>query len=67
MGFLYFYDWINTDARRQTKPDFYAYTGISESLATEIASNTVEVEFTRMLADYLYTDKCKRNYKIITN
>lgn len=26
-GFLYFYDWINPDARRQPKPDFCAYTG----------------------------------------
>jgi len=25
---LSLYDWINPDARRQAKPDFYAYAGI---------------------------------------
>jgi hypothetical protein len=56
MGFLYFYDWINTDARRKTKLDFYAYAGIARSLAAEIDLNPVEVVFTRMQADELYPD-----------
>jgi hypothetical protein len=47
-GFLYFYDWINPDARRQSKPDFYAYAGIAGGLAAGIASNPVEVVFTNI-------------------
>lgn len=62
-GFLYFYDWINPDARRQAKPDFYAYAGIAGGLAAGIISNPVEIVFTRMQADELYPDQCKRNYK----
>jgi hypothetical protein len=36
-GYLSFYDWINPDARRQPKPDFYAYTGIEVGLASRKA------------------------------
>jgi hypothetical protein len=38
-GFLYFYDWINPDARRQAKGDFYAYAGIAGGLAGGFLSN----------------------------
>ena len=38
-GFLYFYDWINPDARRQARPDFYAYAGIAGGLAGGVLSN----------------------------
>ena len=47
-GFLYFYDLINPDARRQSKPDFYAYAGIAGGIAAGIASNPVKVVFTRI-------------------
>jgi hypothetical protein len=56
LGFLYFYDWIHPDARRQAKAEFYAYAGIAGGLAAGIASNPVEVVFTRMQADELYPD-----------
>ena len=55
-GFLYFYDWINPDARRQAKADFYAYAGIAGGLSAGILSNPVEVVFTRMQADEMYPE-----------
>ena len=47
-GFLYFYDWINPYARRQARPDFYAYAAVAGGLAAGIASNPAEIVFTRM-------------------
>jgi len=47
-GFLYFYDWINPDARRQARADFYAYAGIAGGLAAGFLSNPFEIVFSRM-------------------
>lgn len=47
-GFLYFYDWINPDARRQARPDFYAYAGMLGGMTAGILSNPTELVFTRM-------------------
>lgn len=60
---MYFYDWINHDARRQARADFYAYAGIAGGLAGGILSNPVDIVFTRMQADEMYPEKCRRNYK----
>lgn len=50
IGILYFYDWINSHARRQSKPNFYAYAGITGGFAAGIVSNPVEIIFSRMQA-----------------
>ena len=62
-GFLYFYDWINPDPRRQARNDFYAYAGIAGGLAGGFLSNPAEIVFTRMQVDELYPEQCRRNYK----
>ena len=61
-GFLYFYDWINPDARRQARPDFYAYAGVAGGLAGGILSNPFEVVFKRMQVDEMYPERARRNY-----
>ena len=38
-GFLYFYDWINPDPRREARPDFYAYAGIAGGMLGGILAN----------------------------
>jgi len=55
-GFLYFYDWINPDPRRQARNDFYAYAGIAGGLAGGILSNPAEIVFTRMQVDEMYPE-----------
>ena len=47
-GFLYFYDWINPDARRQARQDFYGYAAVAGGLVAGVLSNPFEVVFTRM-------------------
>jgi len=61
-GFLYFYDWINPDARRQSRTDFYAFAAVAGGLLAGIVTNPVEIVFTRMQADEMYPEKCRRNY-----
>lgn len=62
-GFLYFYDWINPDARRQARTDFYVYAGVAGGLLGGFVSNPFEIVFTRMQADEMYPEQCRRNYK----
>ena len=62
-GFLYFYDWINPDPRRQARNDFYAYAGLAGGIAGGILSNPAEIVFTRMQVDEMYPEQCRRNYK----
>lgn len=62
-GFLYFYDWINPDPRRQARSDFYAYAGIAGGLVAGVLSNPFELVFTRMQVDEMYPEQCRRNYK----
>jgi hypothetical protein len=38
-GFLYFYDWINPDARREAKIDFYCYAGMAGGLLGGFCAN----------------------------
>lgn len=38
-GFLYFYDWINPDARREARIDFYCYAGIAGGLLGGLVAN----------------------------
>lgn len=55
-GFLYFYDWINPDARRQARADMYAYAGIAGGLAAGFLSNPFEIVFSRMQVDEMYPE-----------
>ena len=55
-GFLYFYDWINPDPRRQAKADFYAYAAIAGGLTAGIISNPFEIVFSRMQVDEMYPE-----------
>jgi hypothetical protein len=55
-GFLYFYDWINPDSRRQARADFYGYAGLAGGLAGGYLSNPFEIVFTRMQADEMYPE-----------
>jgi solute carrier family 25 (mitochondrial oxoglutarate transporter), member 11 len=62
-GFLYFYDWLNPDPRRQAKPDFYLYAGIAGGVAGGILCNPFQVVFSRMQVDEMYPEQGRRNYK----
>uniref|UniRef100_A0A7S3IUP8 ADP/ATP translocase n=2 Tax=Strombidium inclinatum TaxID=197538 RepID=A0A7S3IUP8_9SPIT len=62
-SFLYFYDWINPDPRRQARMDFYVYAGLLGGITGGILTNPFEIVFTRMQADELYPEQCRRNYK----
>jgi len=53
-GFGYFYDWINSDPRRQARPDAYAMAGLLGGLTLGITTNPIEIVFTRMQADEMY-------------
>lgn len=62
-GFLYFYDWINPDPRRQARPDYYAAAGIAGGAIAGIVTTPFDVVFTRMQVDELYPESARRNYK----
>jgi solute carrier family 25 (mitochondrial oxoglutarate transporter), member 11 len=62
-GFLYFYDWMNPDPRRQARQDFYAMAAYAGGLVGGVLSNPFEIVFTRMQADEMYPEQCRRNYK----
>ena len=62
-SFCYFYDWINPDARRMARFDFYLYAGVLGGLVGGIMQNPFEIVFTRMQVDEMYPEQCRRNYK----
>ena len=62
-GFLYFYDWINPDPRRQARADFYAMAGMAGGMTAGVLSNPFEIVFSRMQVDEMYPEQCRRNYK----
>lgn len=62
-GFLYFYDWINPDARRQARGDFYFYAGMAGGLAGGFLCNPFQIVFSRMQVDEMYPERARRNYK----
>ena len=61
--FLYFYDWINPDPRRQAAIDFYGYAALAGGMTAGFLSNPFEIVFTRMQVDEMYPEQCRRNYK----
>lgn len=62
-GFLYFYDWINPDARRVAKADFYAYAALAGGAAGGLLANPFQIVFARMQVDEMYPEKARRNYR----
>ena len=62
-SFLYFYDWINPDARREARPDYYAMAGYTGGMVAGILYNPFEIVFTRMQVDELYPEQVRWNYK----
>lgn len=46
--FLYFYDWINPDARRVARMDWYIMAGMAGGMVAGVLSNPVELVYTRM-------------------
>jgi dicarboxylate transporter 10 len=62
-SFLYFYDRINPDPRRQARPDYYAFAGLAGGLLAGIATNPFEIVLTRMQADEMYPVGARRGYK----
>lgn len=61
-SFLYFYDWINPDARRYARIDFYVYAGYAGGMMGGILSNPFEIVFKRMQVDEMYPPHARRNY-----
>jgi len=62
-GFGLFYDWINPDARRIAKPDFYGYAAVAGGLTAGVLTNPVEIVFRRMQVDEMYPQRARRNYR----
>jgi len=62
-SFLYFYDWINPDPRRQARMDFYIYAGVLGGVVGGVLFNPFDIVFTRMQVDEMYPEQCRRNYK----
>jgi hypothetical protein len=62
-GFLYFYDWINPDARRVARQDFYGYAAVAGGLMGGILANPFQVVFSRMQVDEMYPERARRNYR----
>ena len=61
--FLYFYDKLNKDPRRQAKPDYMAAAGIAGGMIAGVVTNPFEIVFVRQQADALYPVQARRNYK----
>lgn len=62
-AFGYFYDWINPDARRVAKADFYAYAAVAGGLVGGYLMNPFQIVFARMQVDEMYPERARRNYK----
>ena len=62
-AFLYFYDWINPDARREAKMDFYGYAAVAGGLVGGLLANPFQVVFSRMQVDEMYPERARRNYR----
>jgi len=61
--FLYFYDWINPDARRIARPDYFVAAGVAGGMIAGIATNPIDSVFARMQVDEMYPVQARRNYK----
>ena len=64
-GFLLFYDWLNPDPRRTARPDWFIMAGMGGGFLAGVLTNPIDLVFTRMQADEMYPEQCRRNYKNI--
>jgi dicarboxylate transporter 10 len=62
-GYLYFYDKLNKDPRRQPRIDGYVFSGVLGGVVTGILTNPVDTVFARMQVDDCYPVQARRNYK----
>lgn len=62
-AFGYFYDWINPDARRVAKYDFYGYAAVAGGIVGGYLMNPFQIVFARMQVDELYPERARRNYR----
>jgi hypothetical protein len=62
-GFLTFYDWINPDARRVARLDFYAYAALAGGAMGGLLANPFQIVFARMQVDEMYPERARRNYR----
>jgi hypothetical protein len=62
-AFLYFYDKINPDPRRNARIDWLMMSGMAGGMLAGILTNPLELVYTRMQADAIYPDAYKRNYR----
>jgi hypothetical protein len=56
-----FYDYMNSDPRRQARPDAYAAAGLAAGVALGYLTNPLEVVFTRMQVDEMYDPRVRYN------
>ena len=66
-GFLLFYDKLNPDSRRTARPDWMIMAGLGGGFLAGVVTNPVDLVFTRMQADELYPEQCRRNYRGIVD
>lgn len=66
-GFLLFYDKLNPDPRRTARPDWFIMAGLGGGFIAGLATNPIDLVFTRMQVDALYPEGCRRNYKNIVD
>jgi len=62
-AFLYFYDRLNPDPRRTARVTEMAMAGMAGGIVAGVLTNPVDLVFTRMQADEMYPEACRRNYK----
>ncbi len=66
-GFLYFYDWINPDPRRNARIDSMITASLGGGLLAGVLTNPVEMVYTRMQADGMFPEGYRRNYRSFTH
>lgn len=62
-GFLYFYDKVNPDPRRNARPSWQVMSGLAGGFVAGVVTNPVDLVFTRQQADAMYPEGYKRNYR----
>jgi hypothetical protein len=61
-AFLYFYDWINPDPRRNARMDSMFTAALFGGMVAGVLTNPIELVYTRMQADAMYPEAYRRNY-----
>lgn len=61
-GFLYFYDWLNADPRRNARIDWMIMSSLAGGAIAGVVTNPIELVYTRMQAEDMYPEQYRRNY-----